>query len=170
MTDAELIVALERMRNTMVAVATGGPRIDDENVAYQTNYANVADALRQRNLPIPPYGSLWDWHGRWSSGDLPTYRSRREFLGEIFNPLLNRIRTGQKASVEPTGWLRVDRVIGEARDRLVAGTDEEHFQAVGLLCREALISVAQAVFVADRHPTLDGVVASETDAKRMLDA
>ena len=44
------------------------------------------------------------------------------------------------------------------------------FQAVGLLCREALISVAQAVYVAERHPTLDGVGASKTDAKRMLEA
>jgi hypothetical protein len=35
---------------------------------------------------------------------------------------------------------------------------------------EALISVAQAVYVAERHPTLDGVAASNTDAKRMLEA
>ena len=30
--------------------------------------------------------------------------------------------------------------------------------------------MAQEVFVADRHPTLDGVEASDTDAKRMLEA
>src|SRR5262249_32984659 len=38
------------------------------------------------------------------------------------------------------------------------------------LCRETLISLAQAVYDAKAHPTLDGVTVSETDAKRMLEA
>jgi hypothetical protein len=46
---------------------------------------------------------------------------------------------------------------------------EEQFQAVGLLCREVLISVAQVVYDPRRHPSEDGVTPSETDAKRMLD-
>ena len=46
----------------------------------------------------------------------------------------------------------------------------EQFQAVGHLCRETLISVAQAVYDRERHRTLDGVEPSTTDAKRMLDA
>jgi hypothetical protein len=47
---------------------------------------------------------------------------------------------------------------------------EEHFQVVGLLCREALISVAQEVFDADRHPVLDGAKVSPTDFKRLIEA
>lgn len=47
---------------------------------------------------------------------------------------------------------------------------EEQFQAVGLLCRETLISVAQVVYDASRHPSADGTMPSDTDAKRMLDA
>src|SRR3984893_13717941 len=54
--------------------------------------------------------------------------------------------------------------------RLETATMEEQFQAVGLLCRETLISLAQAVYDAKQHPTLDGVTASDTDAKRMLEA
>lgn len=171
MTDAELIQALEQLRNTMIAVATGGPRINDANDEFQRNYAVAVAALTRRGFENPlPYGNLWDWYGRWASGDLPTYRSRREFVGTLFNPLINRLRTGRVEEFEPTGWVRVDRTVGELRDRLASATAEEHFQAVGLLCREALISVAQAVFDAERHPTLDGVAASRTDAKRMLDA
>jgi hypothetical protein len=171
MTDAELIQAIEQLRATLIAVATGGPRIADVNDEYQRNYAVVAGALAQRGLENPvPYGSLWDWYGRWSSGDLPTYRSRRELVAEIVGPLIARLRTGLVEEFEPTGWVRVDRTVGEIRDRLASATTEEQFQAVGLLCREALISVAQAVFVAERHPTLDGVAVSPTDAKRMLDA
>lgn len=171
MTDAELIQALEQLRNTMIAVATGGPRIQDVNDEFQRTYALVVAALMRRRIENSlPYGNLWDWYGRWSSGDLPTYRSRREFVGSLFNPLINRIRTGQVEEFNPTGWVRVDRTVGELRDRLAWATAEEQYQAVGLLCREALISVAQAVFDPARHPTLDGVAASPTDAKRMLEA
>ena len=43
-------------------------------------------------------------------------------------------------------------------------------EAVGLHCREVIISLSQQVYNPDKYPTLDGVKASETDAKRMLDA
>ena len=171
MTDAELLQALDSLRNTMIAVATGGPRINDVNDEFQRTYALVAAALGRREIANPLlYGNLWDWYGRWTSGDMPTYQSRRVFVGELFNPLINRLRTGRVEEFEPTGWARVDRGVGELRDRLASATTEEQFQAVGLLCREALISSAQAVYIPDRHPSLDGVAPSQTDAKRMLDA
>jgi hypothetical protein len=44
------------------------------------------------------------------------------------------------------------------------------FQGVGLLGRDALISLAQAVYIRERHPPLDGIEPSNTDAKRMLEA
>lgn len=71
---------------------------------------------------------------------------------------------------EPTGWQKVDRQVQETRVRLEEATSEEQYQAVGLLCREVLISVAEGVYNAERYPTLDGVPASKSDAKRMLEA
>lgn len=71
---------------------------------------------------------------------------------------------------EPTGWQKVDRQVQGIRLRLEEAPSEELYQTVGLLCREALISVAQEVYDAERYPTLDGVQASKTDAKRMLEA
>lgn len=71
---------------------------------------------------------------------------------------------------EPTGWMKVDRQLQEMRTRLDSASNEEQYQAVGLLCREVLITVAQQVFDAARHPSLDETVPSETDAKRMLEA
>lgn len=47
---------------------------------------------------------------------------------------------------------------------------EEQFQAVGLLSRETIISLAQEVYDSNVHITNDGVTPSKTDAKRMLDA
>jgi AbiJ N-terminal domain 3 len=71
---------------------------------------------------------------------------------------------------EPTGWQKVDRQLQEVRLRLDAADNEEQYQAVGLLCREVLISVAQEVYDPALHPTIDGVAPSTGDAKRMLEA
>lgn len=59
---------------------------------------------------------------------------------------------------------------GRNKKRLFQAATEEQFQAVGLLCRETLISLAETVFIEGEHPTVDGVVSSKTDAKRMLEA
>lgn len=70
----------------------------------------------------------------------------------------------------PEGWERVQRTLDKARTRLQVAKDEEDFQSVGHLCREVLISVAQAVYKPERHPSPDGAAPSETDAKRQLEA
>lgn len=70
----------------------------------------------------------------------------------------------------PTGWQKVDRQLQEMRMRLDAADTEEQYQAVGLLCREVLISVAQEVYDPSRHAPIDDKTPSDTDAKRMLEA
>lgn len=71
---------------------------------------------------------------------------------------------------EPTGWQKVDRQLQEVRMCLDTADAEEQCQAVGLLCREVLISVGQAVFDPNKHKSLDGVIPSSTDAGRILDS
>jgi len=70
----------------------------------------------------------------------------------------------------PTGWQKVDRQLQEMRTRLDTADTEEQYQAVGLLCREVLISVAQEVYDPSRHAPIDDKAPSDTDAKRMLEA
>jgi hypothetical protein len=53
---------------------------------------------------------------------------------------------------------------------LAAAQTEEQFQSIGLLCREVLISLAQAVYISGRHPPIDEITPSDTDARRMLEA
>lgn len=81
-----------------------------------------------------------------------------------------RIRGREQVLAEPTGWQKVDRQVQGVRSSLDGANSEEDFQTVGLLCREVLISLAQEVFKPEEHPTLDGVVPSDTDADRMLQA
>jgi hypothetical protein len=154
----------------MIGVATGGPRIQEKNDEFRESYGVVAAELRRRGIENPlPYADLWDWYGRWSSGDMPTYQSRRVFVNEVCNPLIQTVRSGaQPSSFAETGWPRVDRCVGELRSRLSDARTEEQFQAVGLIAREALISLAQAVFDPVTHAPIDGVSPSETDAARML--
>ena len=87
-------------------------------------------------------------------------------------PIYKAMKVSGRAEVlsEPTGWPKVDRQRQEIRMRLDAAESEEQFQAIGLLCREVLISLAQAVFDPIRHRTSDGIAPSETDAARMLEA
>ena len=73
-------------------------------------------------------------------------------------------------NVEPTGWERVDRSIEEMKSRLKVADTEEKYQAIGMLGRETLISVAQQVFIKERHPSVDGTDISPTDTKRMFEA
>ena len=81
-------------------------------------------ALDTRHLKDPnPYSDLWAWHGKWSSGDLPTYRSRRGHLSELYDPLIQSIKSktsSQRVEMfeEPTGWAKVDRGLREVRERL----------------------------------------------------
>lgn len=81
-----------------------------------------------------------------------------------------RIRGRAEVISEPTGWTKVDSEVGEVKLRLESASSGGDFQAVGLLCREVLISLAQATYDAERYPTTDGVEPSDTDAGRMLEA
>lgn len=87
-------------------------------------------------------------------------------------PVFGARKAGARVEVfeEPTGWQKVDRQLQEVRSRLDTAQTEEQCQAVGLLCREALISSAQEVYDGTRHVSSDGIAPSATDAKRMLSA
>ena len=170
MTDQELLAAIDRLRSTMVAVATGGPRIDDVNWQFGEDFDVVDAEMRRRGVLNPfPYRDLWQWHGKWST-DLVGYASRRSFVAELTGPAISAVKQFQTSAREPTGWLRVDRAIDEARHALSRATVEEQFQSVGLMCREALISCAQEVHEPFKHPILDDVRASQTDFKRLIEA
>jgi hypothetical protein len=137
-TTAELIKALDGLRSTMISFATGGPRIQQVQSQFQESYDLVVGELASRQIPNPlPYRDLWQWHGRWSSDDLPTYASRRTFVANLFDPLLAQLRAGFSAPVEATGWERVERTVTALRQHLATAKTEEQFQTIGLLARNA---------------------------------
>jgi hypothetical protein len=176
MSPAEAMSLLEQEREDMQAVSTGEARIQDLNTRYKERRVQIARGLRLLGVSDPNlHSDLWAWHGKWSNGDLPTYRSRREYLRDLFTPIVESLQqraNGGSASPrhEPTGWPRVDRDLDRMRFGLETAQSELEFQQVGLACREILISVGQAVFDPSRHALADGVAPSSTDAYRMIEA
>ena len=176
MSDAELLAEVEAQKALMIAVATGGPRIDSVNVEYIERRRRIADEVARRKIDDPnPYMDLWRWYGKWSSGDLPGYRSRRTYIADLYDPLIERVRRGGVALGSelfeaPTGWTKVDRQIDGVRAALEGARTEEDYQGVGHRCREAIISLAQAVYQPGVHRSPDGTDPSASDAKRMIEA
>lgn len=176
MTDHECLQELEREKAMMITVATGGPRIDNVNQEYRERRHAIRSFLLAAGIPDPnPHSDLWAWYGKWSSGELPTYRSRREYLVALFQPTIDALTRRIAGIIDPapeppTGRARVDRGMDGIRQRLETAQTEEEFQTVGLLCRETLISLGQAVFDPARHATSDGVDPSTTDGYRMIEA
>ena len=169
---AGLLADLLTQKSLMISVATGGPRIQEVDDYYRAREARI-----RRDLPdgidyANPHSDLWAWYHHWSN-HLGGYKDRRQYIRALFNPVIeavssrSRLVTLRRAT---TGWERVDRTLSKARTQLERSSAEEDFQTVRLICREVLISLAQAVFDPSQHPTLDGVQASSTDAGRMLDA
>jgi hypothetical protein len=175
-TNEDLVKEIEAQKNLLISVSTGGPRIDAVNNEYKKRRERIRKALQSRHLIDPnPYIDLWAWYGKWSSGDLPSYKSRRKHITDLYELLLTQLLNSSAPKTsgifdEPTGWVRVDRGLNEIRNRLADAKTEEQYQTIGLLCREVLISLAQIVYNPSMHPTLDGVNPSDTDYKRMIEA
>ena len=173
--EQELISEVEKQKRLLIAVSTGGPRIQEKNQEYQERRRIIRSSITRMRIKDPnPYSDLWDWYGKWSSGDLPSYQSRRQYISELYKPLLDFLETdrAERASEpinEPTGWARVDRGVDKIVYQLEISENEEDFQAVGLYCRETLISLAQSVYDSERHAGQDGTEPSKTDAKKMLE-
>lgn len=165
---AELLIH----RAMMIDVATGGARIQDVDDYYRAREVRIRKALPSDVVYDNPHEDLWDWYRYWSA-NLPQYRDRRLYIRQLFGGAIEAI--SMRSSLpseerEPTGWERVDRTLTKVRNQLTTASAEEDFQAVGLLCREVIISLAQAVYDPLLHEPVDGVKPSETDANRMLEA
>lgn len=176
MTSDELISHIEQQKAVMIAVATNRADIDSVNEEYRNRRRQILSGLTERGLAdTNPFTDLWRWYESWREEQLTTWASRRAKVADIYDPLIDQIehhqaQLGSDLFSEATGWDRVDRGINGIRLGLETATCEEEFQAIGLRCREVIISLAQAVFDPSLHQTTDGIQPSTTDAKRMLEA
>lgn len=168
-----LFAELITQKNLLISVATGGNNINDVNDYYKARRYRICESSETYNIENPnPFDDLWDWYHKWKS-DFPTYAERRKFINDLYKPI---IKDFPKVEIKPskprelTGWERVDRALEKAHSFLPKSKNEEDYQSIGLLCREVIISLGQAVYDPEKHKTEDNLKPSKTDSERMINA
>lgn len=75
---------------------------------------------------------------------------------------------------DEAAWVSLGAAVTRGQERLVTAHAADEFQMIGLICREALISLAQTVWIETRHPIVNppanGAPVSSSDAKRKLES
>ena len=171
-----LIEELENQAALLITVATDGPRIDTVKGQYLRRRKLLVPVLKRRGLKYPfPWQDLWAWHGTWSGGKLPSYASRRAYIRELTDPVVEALEQQRSglAVTDPGGsetesWADLDgRVAGLATELAQAATQDD-LQDVGRRAREILIDCAKLLADPDLVPR--GKEAPKAaDAKAWLD-
>lgn len=165
---AELVIH----RAMMISVSTGGELIQEVDDFYRAREARIREHIPADVQYENPHGNLWDWYHFWKE-QFGTWAERRHYINKLFAPAIETL--AKRSSVpfpdrQATGWERVDRTLATARADLERASNAEDFQAIGLKCREALISLGQSVYDPSIHISPDGVEPSQTDGYRMINA
>ncbi len=170
-----LMQEIESQAALLVAVATGGGRIETMQAEYQRRRQRLVRALERRGLQYPfPWSDLWMWYGHWSA-NLSSYASRRTHIRQLVAPVLDALERQQSGltvvdphtAAIPT-WADLDgRVAGLATELANASTRDD-LQDVGRRAREVMIDCAR--LLADPALVPDGQAPPKiADAKAWLD-
>lgn len=166
----EIIQAITRIIALMTDVATHAEQIDDVQAHYLTTRRKVARLCRRFGFEDPnPFDDLWEWYAYWKE-NLDTWQSRRDYIRKLYKPLLKAVNQhgdihlgsnlpGQ--SVE--GWEQVDSQLELLTFRLATCSNSEDAQSVGLLCRDLMISLAEAAY----DPAIHGEVSTGSGVDRL---
>ena len=173
-----VIALINAEKDTLIKAGTGMLQIRDAKVnnEYKANHSYLVSLLKNLGLePVHAYTDLWGWYNDYNLRELKTYKSRRVFIKDIFEPLLNTIQNSEESvlqliSYEPTGWEKVDDGIVRLKEVLIKANETADFQSVGMYGRELLITLAQTVFDKEKHSSPDGTDIGNADSKRMLEA
>ncbi|GAA1056867.1 hypothetical protein GCM10017608_11170 [Agromyces luteolus] len=144
---------LQTQANTIVAVGTGGSRIQDVDAKYQRNARALDANFRRLGLQPPfPYQSLWDWYGFYSQ-NLSTYRERREHVRDLTQSALSTLDDIEArgevhdpaADDETPTWENLNaRIAGLVKEYSTA-RDRDDWQDVGRRSREILIDFGKLI-------------------------
>ncbi len=90
-----LMQELQNQAALLIAVATGGPRIQAVEAEYQRRRRQLVRALERRGLQYPfPWHDLQLWYGYWHA-NLPNYISRRTHISQLVGPVLEALERQQ---------------------------------------------------------------------------
>jgi hypothetical protein len=115
-TKQELLKQFEYLKNTMISVATGGQRIQNVEQQYKGIYLHINSILRKLDIDNPNiYDNLWSWYEKWRT-DFPRYQERRNFINEMYNPLINMFYEVEDSKIvdiklDLSDWDEINRTI-----------------------------------------------------------
>lgn len=167
---------LESLKDLMISVATGGERIQSVDSRYKALHNSIYNRCKKLNIKYEnTFAGLWEWYARWSS-EFPHYQERRQFINQLLSPTFDVFISDNSSSsivspiVELSDWERINRTVIKIKQNSIVAKNEEDYQQIGLLCREVIISLAQAVYNPVIHGTKDekGTEIGKTDAVRMI--
>jgi hypothetical protein len=180
--DEKLYPEVLLLIGQMISVATANKPVEEIDDHYRVRYRWIDAALRARGWEHEnPFYDLWDWYYFWCER-FPTQAAQRSHVPEahqqaraIYKSILLKLIAVPPPPLvpkrEPTGWERVDRTLEKCHQSLSTAKHSEDFQSIGLMCREVVISLGQAVYDRTRHAAeIDGVVIGDTDGARMIEA
>jgi hypothetical protein len=156
------------------AVATHQSEIELVNDEYRARRVRIHTGLQELGLVDPnEWPDLWLWYEH-AKQTYDTYLARRTYAIRLYQSVrdsLERLPSrslGTGLESPETGWAEVDRQSVKLRSDYVSAQTCEDFQAVGLLCREILISVGQATFDPVSHLVEGETPPKASDAKTRL--
>lgn len=121
-----LLKKIRQIQSIMVDVSTGGSLLQDREDEYIVEYLDIEneiESLAKAGLSLRhsnSFRTLWDWYGYWSSR-LPSYDSRRQYVQDLYAPLVNPIESAlHKHRVDETP---LEDLIGDLAKRI--GTQPE---------------------------------------------
>lgn len=168
----ELRRLIDSIQNLMIDVALGELRIQEVDAGYIELKRTIGNELRRLGLDDPNlHGDLWQWYMHWRD-ELPSWAERRVYVRKLYAPILDALDHLEQRSIGTgittgeTGWERVDSQVRQLRERYATARTVEDFQAVGLLCRDIFVSLADAAFDPDRHVP-GGEAAPESVSERL---
>ena len=94
-----LVKKIKQIQSIMADVSTGGSLIQEREDEYIVIYLDITteiESLAKVGLTLShnnSFRTLWDWYGYWSS-KLPSYASRRQYIRELYAPLVDPIESG----------------------------------------------------------------------------
>ena len=93
-----LLKKIKEIQSIMVDVSTGESLIQEKEDEYIVIYLDITadiESLAKDGLALShnnSFRTLWDWYGYWSSR-FPSAASRRQYVGDLYAPLVNPIES-----------------------------------------------------------------------------
>ncbi|MFF2633833.1 hypothetical protein ACFVR6_13205 [Microbacterium sp. NPDC058021] len=144
---------LQAQANTILAVGTGGERIQNVDAIWQRDTRTLNANFRRLGLQPPfPWNGLWDWYGYYSQ-NLASYQERRAYIRDLTHAALEQLdQVEARGGIHDPGadddtptWENLNGRISGLIEEYSTARDRDGWQDVGRRSREILIDFGKLI-------------------------